>query len=495
MGSSFNELPREILERILGYLPRGRDSKFCDLRLISKRLDIIVGAIIFAKISYSAFGRDPRDTEDDLVRMTTVLQNVKNLCFMTTKSQVFLGDPAPWPGIVDAFTQNTVNLTNLEWFHTLDGDYGPKSIEKVTHSLSSLPNLRELSLRLDSFASAELQVMQGKQPDISFELHLEPISNLRSLAIEWNMDRRPPPNILAQISGVLTRSPGLEELKIVIPHAYHLGEHYGPQVTFGEIFDATSSLPTSMKLISLETRAVVVDGSTFRRHLRHFRHLSALRIRHDPSPSAGQNIGEVFQVLASERIELRNVHIDVIHHPNVFDYLSSYSGIQELSLKPGHPLDDSSALIRRCFELVLPAQSSSLTSLRIGGNLRTQWSRVNTEEYLAAVAECKLLKYLCCWIWVTYAEAESRNSAVVDPWLEVVLRLPNLQRFNCPPVVLKKRSFARYEVIEEPPPGERDPDPDVRYFLEKAVFDFKWGKQMQCRVDARYREKSCVLLV
>ncbi|KAJ3557926.1 hypothetical protein NP233_g11617 [Leucocoprinus birnbaumii] len=466
MYSSFNELPREILEKILSFLPRGKESKFPDLRLVSRRLDPIVSAVIFYRISFLAFKPFSVYTKQGIVEAESVCENVKVLKFSTgipaERHQI---DTDSWLKLVEQFIPKLMNLSCLEWWHAVvDCDYGPRGVERMIELFGSLPKLRQLTLRL--FAYTLIGGRQSK-PDEAFQFILEPICNLHKLAVTWDLETRPPPAILQQVSGIVARSPDIEDLKFVVPFAYHRLSGYGPQVTLGEIFEGTLSMTTPLRLQSLETRAVVVDGSYFRRHLRHFSYLNRLRVRHDPSSSAARNIGEVFDVLSSERIYLKNVHIDAIGDPSVFDYLSSFSGIQELSLKPGSPLDDSPAVIKRFFQSVLPAQSGSLKFLRLGGNS---------------------LECIFCWVWVTFDEVQSKDSTVLDRWFETAMQLRSLKRFNCPPVTLKERRFEGRTVSERWVPGQTKQDSEVRTFVEKVAFEFKWKWQGKAsfRIDTRY---------
>ncbi|KAJ3570997.1 hypothetical protein NP233_g4031 [Leucocoprinus birnbaumii] len=488
MYNPFDELPGEILEKILSFLPRGKETRFRDLRLVSRRLDHIVSAEIFHKISFSAFRSLTVDAKRGIAEMESICKHVNILRLSTgVPADRVKIDPGPWLKLVELFIPKLANLTCLEWWHVLvDCDYGPRGVQRTIELFGSLPNLRELTLRLCAYPPVEL--VQSK-PDEDFEFPLDPICNLQKLALTWDLERRPPPILLQQISALIARSPDLEDFRFIIPFAFHRHENYGPQVKLGEIFGGTSSMVTPLRLRSLETRAVVVDGGDFRRHLQHFHHLDRLRIRHDPSSSAARNIGEVFETLSSEHIYLRNVHIDAINDARVFDYLSSFSGIQELSLKPGDPLDDSPALIERFFQKVLPTQSASLKFLRLGGNIRTQWSRSIRMEDLSRITDCQYLGHIFCWVWVTHDEVQSTDSTVLDRWLETAMQLRNLKRFSCPPVTLKETQFESQFDFGEWLPGQAAHDSEVQHFVEKVVFEFKWKWQAKApfRIDSRRR--------
>jgi hypothetical protein len=251
------------------------------------------------------------------------------------------------------------------------------------------------------------------------ELLLESLCDLTTLNLGWWSETTPPTQILSQISGTVGRCPELETFSFVIPENCFI--HGGPSVNFKEIFGPASTLPRDMKLTSLEVRGVTVGASEFLRHIRHFRHLTKLHIRFDRSSLAATNIGEILHLLAKDRIYLKDISVDAIHHQGVFDYLTSYSGIERLSLRPLHPGDDSPELLRRFFLSVLPTHSNSLRWLNIGGNLKTEWSKALPRMYLKEIEKCQLLEYVCCWIIVPPEDCvRVRSEALVSDTLTII---------------------------------------------------------------------------
>jgi hypothetical protein len=217
----------------------------------------------------------------------------------------------------------------------------------------------------------------------------------------------------------MERCPELESFSFVIPEIYFF--HGGPSVNFKDIFGPASRLPQDMKLASLEVRGVAVAASEFLQYIRHFRHLTKLYITFDHSSLAATNIGEILHLLAKDRIYLKDISVDAIHHPGVFDYLTSYSGIERLSLRPLHPGDDSPELLRRFFLSVLPTHSNSLRWLNIGGNLETEWSKALPRVYLREIEKCQHLEYICCWIIVPPEDCvQVRSEALVSDALTII---------------------------------------------------------------------------
>ncbi|KAJ3563786.1 hypothetical protein NP233_g8721 [Leucocoprinus birnbaumii] len=253
------------------------------------------------------------------------------------------------------------NISTITWYHMFASyDYPPKSVDDLVQTFGLLPSLRELNLALNKLSD-----------DPVTDLSLEPISNFHVFNLEWLHTRRPRPHMLLQISKLTTRSPDIERFSFVIPDATPIEEDFGPSVTLGEILVALDQVPSGLHLRSLETRGVIVNATDLKQNIRHFRSLVDIRIRYDSSPSAAANIGEVLSVLSMNKVHLKKIHIDKLHHPGVFAYLSSHPGIEDLSLKPGHHMDDSPEILERFLTSVLPAQATSLKRLRLGANFGT----------------------------------------------------------------------------------------------------------------------------
>ncbi|KAF5360786.1 hypothetical protein D9756_004591 [Leucocoprinus leucothites] len=486
-----DKLPNELLNKIIILARVDNKKGIRNLRLVSKRFNELVSPILFAKFRLRHDQADP--PVGPFATMQTVLTAGRSSIgphVKTLEFRIFPGfsfsplDLGPWFDFFHVFIPALTNVSSVNWNLMLAREdprsgnrYPPRGIEKLTETLARLPCLRELSLELD-----------GTGEYLEDDLPLEFFANLRTFNVHWDCKIRPHNRIVTQLSGVLARSPSLENFSFVVRRTLYRSEKFGPPIRLDELFEATLLNELDMKLKSLETRGVVVAEGDFQRYVRHFKHLERLRIRFDPSPSAAANIGSIFKVLSSERIFLKNIHIDVVHHPLVFDYLSSYSGIELLALKPGHPQDDSRPLMDRFFSSVLPRHSGSLRSLRLGGNLKTVWSRALSAHHLAQISECKVLEYICCWLWLEPEDVTVKNSEVLKRWLEACSQLPDLQKFKCPPVCLKQRDYSNpWGVIVRTPGGNFvDPDRRVRSFITGAVRNFKRANEPQYEIDESY---------
>ncbi|KAF5361000.1 hypothetical protein D9756_004607 [Leucocoprinus leucothites] len=434
-----DRLPNELLNKIIVLARVDNKKGIRDLRLVSKRFNELVSPILFAKLRLYHAPADPAGGR--FASMRTVLTagrpsigpHVKTLDFHihTGFSESTL-DLGPWFDFFHVFISGMTNVSSVKCVHIIlagciigvgltapkhpnswclalaredphsGNRYPPRGIEKLAETLSRLPCLRELSLQLD-----------GTGEYLEDDLPLETFASLTTFNVRWDCEIRPHTRIVTQLSGILSRSPRLESFSFVVLRALYKSENFGSPITLDELFEGTLSSHVRMRLQSLETRGVVVSEEGFRRHMQHFGCLERLRIRFDPSPSAAANIGSVFQALSSKRIFLKNIHIDVIHHPLVFDYLSSYSGIELLALKPGHSQDNSRLLVDRFYSSVLPCHSGSLRSLRLGGNLKTVWSQALPMHHLMQISKCKLLEYICCWLWLEPEDVTAKNSEVL----------------------------------------------------------------------------------
>ncbi|KAF5361001.1 hypothetical protein D9756_004604 [Leucocoprinus leucothites] len=408
-----DRLSNELLNKIIVLARVDNKKGIRDLRLVSKRFNELVSPVLFAKFRLYHAPADPAAGRFAGMRTTltagksSIGPHIKTLEFRThlgfTSSALDLG---PWFDFFRVFIPALTNVSSVNWNliltkrgHPPGNSYPPRGIEELMETLARLPCLQELSLELG-----------GTGEHLQDDLPLESFAKLRTFNVRWDCKIRPHNRIVAQLSGVLARSPSLESFSFVVLRALYRSEKFGVPIMLDELFEGMLLSDVEMKLKSLETRGVIVSGESFRRHMRHSRCLEKLRIRFDPSPSAAANIGSVFQVLSSERIFLKSIHIDVIHHPLVFDYLSSYSGIELLALKPGHPQDNSLSLVDQFFSSVLPCHSVSLRSLRLGGNLKTVWSQALPVHHLMQISKCQLLEHICCWLWLEPEDAAAKNS-------------------------------------------------------------------------------------
>ncbi|KAJ3572057.1 hypothetical protein NP233_g3332 [Leucocoprinus birnbaumii] len=478
----FDALPDLVLQRIIHFLLQDHDTKYLKrFRQTSKRICSLVNPHLFDWLYLE--GTDRPLPKAHLSSMITgllsgqagvLLEHVKKL---EIYSVPVTESPSASFDRMNVLIRRLQNVYAIKWFQMLSSHNNSiKAVDYLVQTFGLLSNLRVLSLALSIRKDGSIT-----------ELSLQPISNLHVLNIEWLHKRPPHPGMLSQVSELITRSPDLERFSFVIPHATPLEKDFSPPVTLGEILVALNQFPSDLRLKSLETRGVIVSATELERHVRHFKSLVDIRIRFDPSPSAATNVGGLLSMLAMNNINLKKIHVDKIHHPGVFAYLSSHPGIEDLSLKPGHHLDDSPEILERFFMSVLPAQAVSLKRLRLGGNFNTRWSRPLSAEYLDEVAKCRRLEYICCWVLIDLGNVDANESGNLLSWLSTALRLPNLRCFKCPPMTLMRRQFNATQAIAfKPEHYDRNPDPTIRAHLTRLVEGFEATSSPFFDIDITY---------
>ncbi|KXN91333.1 hypothetical protein AN958_01308, partial [Leucoagaricus sp. SymC.cos] len=311
-------------------------------------------------------------------------------------------DYRPWFGLFNALAPALGNIQIFNWtFNPRSYPAYPENFRKTLwHSFASFSKLRTLTLQLTSY-----------EDDVGPELFLQPIPQLHELEVVWSCVHLPHRNALVQISHMVSSCLDLESFAFVTWR----GKSFPSPLTFADVFEPISSLSRNMKIKRLEFCGLVVRAKDFERHLRHFRSLEKLSITFDPSQSGASNIGEILQLLQQENILLRAVIVDTIRHPGVFNYLSSYSGLEQLWLQICHPLDGSPELMDQLFSCVLSAQSRSLRWLELGTNGATKWLAPLTAEHQNAIEGCQLLEYMCFWVEITTDDlVENKSERLVS---------------------------------------------------------------------------------
>ncbi|KXN91346.1 hypothetical protein AN958_01321 [Leucoagaricus sp. SymC.cos] len=366
----------------------------------------LVSPHILSKFSIS-FGHRPSDERCNelCVALQTgvpfVLRHLKRLVIAMTHYPPKHCNYQPWLDLVDALVPALSNIQIINWsFSPRVLAVYPESLRNTLwRSFASYSKLRALNLTITP------------EDDGGPELLLQSIPQLHELEVVWSCDHPPHQNALVQISHMMSSCLALERFAFVIFWA----KYSPPHLTLGEIFEPIFSLSRNLEIKRLEVRGLMVTAKDFKRHLRHFRSLEKLNITFDPSQSAASDIGEILQLLQQENIFLRAVIIDTIRHPGVFNYLSSYSGLEQLSLQICHPLDGSPELMDQLFSCVLSAQSRSLRWLELGAKDATKWLAPLTAEHQNAIEGCQLLEHMCFWVGITADDlVENKSERLVS---------------------------------------------------------------------------------
>ncbi|KAF9443852.1 hypothetical protein P691DRAFT_808218 [Macrolepiota fuliginosa MF-IS2] len=212
---------------------------------------------------------------------------------------------------------------------------------------------------------------------------------------------------------LISRCPDLESFKFISPYGYRPRPESGPPTTLGKILAGLSSLDTPLKLKRLVTVGIVVAPDDFLLSLRHFRYLEKLEIGWNADPDSATHFGEICAILHAEGIHLRDITGVTIHHPAIIRYLTSYSGIERMILRPSHPLDDSTQLVDRFFSSVLRQHRNSLRYLELGMNKNTAWSRLLGRDLMIEVERCHRLEELNCWVYISLEDLRSKNTDIL----------------------------------------------------------------------------------
>ncbi len=284
---------------------------------------------------------------------------------------------------VSSYTHKCLSLSNTRWNYYPDPSYSSRFINHFVSTLSSLPNLKDLYVIFES---------NDFHPDFS----LEPISGLLSISIKWFKEIPPPSHVVQEISKLLSRCHDLESLVFTMPRAYSIEN----TPSFGDIFGSLASLPIgiSLQLRHIKLFGVSVKAVDFIPHLRHFKSLETLDIlSNGDAAESSSSIAQICQHFEQEQVNLKHFVTESVCPPEIFHYLSSFSGLEHLCFHPHHPDDDSTELVDRFFSTVIPLHRQTLKSLRFGTHTPTAWTKLN-EVHLEQVEKCTSLRKISCWI-------------------------------------------------------------------------------------------------
>ncbi len=285
---------------------------------------------------------------------------------------------------VSSYNHQCLSLSN-RWNYYPDPSlvYSSQFINHFVSTLSSLSNLKELSVVFES---------NDFHPDFS----LEPISGLLSISIEWFREVPPPSHVVQEISKLLSRCHDLESLVFTMPERYCIEN----TPSSGDIFSSLVSLPPGVHLLLRKIKffGVSIKAVDFVTHLRHFKSLDTLDILSNGDVvQSATTMARICQHFEHERVYLKHFVTESIYPPEIFHYLSSFSGLEHLCFHPYHSDDDSTELVDRFFFFVLPLHSHTLKSLEFGTHEPTAWTKLN-EVHLAQVEKCTSLREILCWI-------------------------------------------------------------------------------------------------
>jgi hypothetical protein len=226
------------------------------------------------------------------------------------------------------------------------------------------------------------------------------------------MKEQPNPVLIKEISALLRRCPDLDKFSLKKPFT----DNADYQISMGKVFAPLDhlSVRNPQNIRRLKTQGMNIYLEDIRAHFPNFRSLQELTILSDYSPSAASHFAAVCGLMNEEEIHLRKFATDCLYPPEVFRYLTSYSGIEHLALKAGrYNQDNSPALMDYFFSSVLPLHQSSIKVLKLGSLVETVWTGILLRSQLDYIESCKGLTKLACWACITPIGSTVQNDRVL----------------------------------------------------------------------------------
>jgi hypothetical protein len=236
------------------------------------------------------------------------------------------------------------------WTYEPSEVFAPTMISRFIRDLGSIQTLRDLTIIFEIPTTNDLRL--GFSCEFPADFSLQPLSGLASRSITCKTKKRPTPELIKEISGLLQQCRKLERFSFYIPRTGNV-DH---QISIHDIFAPVVHFPEHCPphICSLKLEGITVDVEHFRTHF-FFKSLQALTMLADHSPSFSCHFTAICALLKEEEIHVKKFGTDCLYPPEVFRYLMSYSGIEHLRLQAGrHELDNSPALMERFFSAVLP---------------------------------------------------------------------------------------------------------------------------------------------
>jgi hypothetical protein len=295
------------------------------------------------------------------------------------------------------------------WTYQPSNAFTPTMISRFIQDLGSIQTLRDLTIILEIPTTSHLRL--GLSCEFPADFSLQPLSGLASLSITCKSKKRPTPEVIKEISGLLQRCPELEKFSFYIPRTGNLDHQISIRDMFAPVVHFSEHYPSHIR--SLKVEGITVDIEHFRTHF-FFKSLQALTMLADHSPSFSSHFAAICTLLREQEIHVKKFATDCLFPPEVFRYLMSYSGIEHLRLQAGrHEEDNSSALMNRFFSVVLPLHHNSLRKLKLGSFMETVWTGVPSRSQLDCVESCRGLTQFVCWVCITPTGSHVQSDRVL----------------------------------------------------------------------------------
>ena len=236
---------------------------------------------------------------------------------------------------------------------------------------------------------------EGQTPD-PFHLPLRKFSGLEKLALCNTYGKiLLPSEIKDELAQVIANSPLLSHLEVNV----HFSK---PSVSFHDFLLLASKQELSPRKpplthLALDTVKLCIDATT----LPFLRSLTSL----DISTSPGEPNSELWKGLMGAKICLTNIKTDIVTSTFI-DYLTSYSGLQKLTLNlrmmPHDAEFGTTEHVHDLFHLALPMHEDSLTVLSINAPGAMRWCI--SPDLLSPLYTCQNLVDLSLFVDVKVAD-------------------------------------------------------------------------------------------
>ena len=201
---------------------------------------------------------------------------------------------------------------------------------------------------------------------------LDRLSGLRKCVVRGALA----PSVLGSLAHVIGHSPYLSHL-VILPNSSSV---------FSESCIPFSKIPSA---ISLPLRHLTVRASQI--DLNPIRHITGLNSLSLEDHDIGRDTN-VYPDFLQERLFCSRLVVQHVH-PTWLNYLSQYSGLQELSVlirDPANPFSDQ--LARQFWATVLPKHAATLQVLNIYSKGAGGWC--SSDEAILAIMQCRQLRSL-----------------------------------------------------------------------------------------------------
>ncbi|KAJ3571627.1 hypothetical protein NP233_g3629 [Leucocoprinus birnbaumii] len=474
-----DDLPDDVLAEIIERLQDDPQS-LRETRLTSKHFNRLVVPVLFSTIEHV-----PSESYRGQLKCLDMISDLragKKYIFSVTRQLVLRLDTellyssfqeslGPWFELWDIMLPTMKSLRSLHWTYRPSDTYSTGWVNGFLRTLGAQNTLVDLTL-----------VLQGAPP--SLELSLQPISNLQTISIHWEIFEGSSPGsifqqrkaaFISQLAGLLGRCPGLRSLTFVASRFLYPVTDSVPRITFGALMHGVRPPTQPLRLRRLNVEGAIVDPEDIRFHLGHLQNLEQLSIAFDPSPSASTQFGEICSILQVGDIHLKSMSVATPGHPGVSSYISSYCGLEKLVLNSLYSSDDSPAFIEP-FISAFHGHCQTMKVLEVNINRLSPWPKAIVVHLRTRAIDYTALQRLRLRLCITQDDVSDNKDDNLQELLEVAMQLQALRRLECSFVAYKTGNYTfdwtDFKDLVEPLCGSKRPS-QIHMFMERVIAGLK----------------------